>query len=333
MSGQPVLLEVENLSVDFVSRGTSINAVQSVSLKVSAGETVGIVGESGSGKSVASLAIMGLIQKPGYIRSGQVRLSGVDLCKLTSGQRRSHLGRDISMIFQDATESLNPVVTIARQINEVLQVHENMSRAQRKKRTLELMQVVGMPEPEKVLASWPHQLSGGMNQRVMIAMAIACNPALLIADEPTTSLDVTVQEKILHLLHSLQQENNMGMIFISHDLSVISTIANKIIVMYSGQVVEVCSTADLLQNAFHPYTEALLKCLPENYSATDRRMDSIDGIQAAAGDFLPGCRFQARCRYARELCSTQVPSLDVVSNKSGRSVRCFYPLANDSRGK
>lgn len=326
MSSQPILLDVENLRVDFVSRGTSLNAVNSVSFKVSAGETVGIVGESGSGKSVASLAIMGLIHQPGYIRSGQVKLFGEDLRKLTSRQRRGHLGKDISMIFQDATESLNPVYTIARQINESLKIHENMGRAVRKKRALELMQIVGMPEPEKVLASFPHQLSGGMNQRVMIAMAIACNPSLLIADEPTTALDVTVQEKILHLLHSLQQKNNMGIIFISHDLSVISAIASKIIVMYSGQIVEECSTSDLLESALHPYTEALLKCLPENYSAANRRMDSIDGIQATASEFLPGCRFQPRCRYARELCSTQAPALNTVINENGRSVRCFYPL-------
>jgi len=330
MNGESVLLEVEDLGVDFEHRGVRVNAIQSVSLKVSAGETVGIVGESGSGKSVTSLAIMGLIKEPGFLRSGVVRIFGVDMLKLSSRQRRKYLGRDISMIFQEPTESLNPVFTIAQQIDEVLKSHGSMNRAQRTNRVLELMKIVGMPEPEKTLRSWPHQLSGGMNQRVMIAMAIACNPSLLIADEPTTALDVTVQEQILHLLRRLQQENNMGMIFITHDLSVVSAIADKIIVMYAGQVVELCATDDLFQKALHPYTDALLKSLPENYSATTKRMDSIKGSQPAAGEIPPGCRFQPRCNYARELCSQQKPVLNAVEKSSPRAVRCFYPLVNGS---
>jgi len=330
MNGGPVLLEVEDLSVDFEQRGVTVNAIQSVSLKVSAGETVGIVGESGSGKSVTSLAIMGLIKEPGVVRSGAVRLLGEELLKLTSRQRRKHLGSVVSMIFQEPTESLNPVFTIFQQVDEALKIHGSLNRAQRKDRVLELMKVVGMPEPEKTLHSWPHQLSGGMNQRVMIAMAIACNPSLLIADEPTTALDVTVQQQILHLLRRLQQENNMGMIFITHDLSVVSTMADKIIVMYAGQVVEVCGTDDLFQQALHPYTEALLKSLPENYSASNKRMDSIKGMQPEAGGTLPGCRFQPRCIYARELCGQQQPELNAIEKFSLRAVRCFYPLVNDS---
>ena len=328
MGDLPVLLEVEDLSVDFELRGVSVNAIKSVSLNVSAGETVGIVGESGSGKSVTSLAIMGLIREPGFLRSGAVRIFGEDIIKLSSRQRRKYLGRVVSMIFQEPTESLNPVFTIGQQIDEALKDHVSMNRAQRKDRVLELIKIVGMPEPEKIVRSWPHQLSGGMNQRVMIAMAIACKPSLLIADEPTTALDVTVQEQILHLLRRLQQENNMGMIFITHDLSVVSTIADKIIVMYAGQVVEVCATDDLFQNALHPYTEALLKCLPENYSAANKRMQSIAGSQPAAGEMLPGCRFQPRCNYARELCSQQQPILSAINKHSTQSVRCFYPLGN-----
>ncbi|NOY17368.1 MAG: ABC transporter ATP-binding protein [Gammaproteobacteria bacterium] len=330
MSDPAVLLEVEDLSVDFELRGVSVNAIQSVSLKVSAGETVGIVGESGSGKSVTSLAIMGLIREPGFLRSGAVRIFGQDMLKLSSRQRRKYLGRDIAMIFQEPTESLNPVFTIAQQIDEALKRHGGMNRTQRINRTLELMKIVGMPGPEKTLRSWPHQLSGGMNQRVMIAMAVACNPSLLIADEPTTALDVTVQEQILHLLHKLQQENNMGMIFITHDLSVVSTIADKIIVMYAGQVVEICATNDLFQQALHPYTEALLKSLPENYSRTNKRMDSIKGSQPGAGETLPGCRFQPRCTYARERCRQQAPALNTIENYSSRTVRCFYPLVSDN---
>ncbi len=329
MNEEPVLLEVEDLSVDFEQGGMAVNAIQSVSLKVSAGETVGIVGESGSGKSVTSLAIMGLIKEPGVLRSGTVRLLGEDMLKLSSRQRRKYQGKVISMIFQEPTESLNPVFTIYQQIDEVLKTHGSLNRAQRKDRIIELMKIVGMPEPEKTLNSWPHQLSGGMNQRAMIAMAIACNPALLIADEPTTALDVTVQEQILHLLRRLQLENNMGMIFITHDMSVVSTLADKIIVMYAGQVVEVCDTDDLFQLALHPYTEALLKCLPENYTASNQHMDSIKGMQPAAGETLPGCRFQPRCNYARELCSRQRPVLSAIETFSSRSVRCFYPLVND----
>jgi dipeptide transport system ATP-binding protein len=329
MGNLPHLLEVEDLSVDFELRGVSVNTIKSVSLNVSAGETVGIVGESGSGKSVTSLAIMGLIREPGFVRTGAVRILGEDIIKLSSRQRRKYLGSVVSMIFQEPTESLNPVFTIGQQIDEALKVHASMNRAQRKERVLELMKIVGMPEPEKTVRSWPHQLSGGMNQRVMIAMAIACNPSLLIADEPTTALDVTVQEQILHLLRKLQQENNMGMIFITHDLSVVSTIADKIIVMYAGQVVEVCPADDLFKKALHPYTEALLKCLPENYSATNKRMDSIKGSQPAAGETLPGCGFQPRCNYARELCSQQQPILSAIEDHEVHAVRCFYPLLNE----
>ncbi len=329
MDKRPVLLEVEDLGVDFESHGTSFKAIQSISLKVSAGETVGIVGESGSGKSVTSLAIMGLIKAPGFLRSGTVRFFGKDMLKLSTRQRSRYLGRDISMIFQEPTESLNPVFTIAQQIDEVLKIHGDLSRAQRQERLRELMSIVGMPEPEKTLRSWPHQLSGGMNQRVMIAMAIACNPSLLIADEPTTALDVTVQQQILILLRRLQQENNMGMIFITHDLSVVSMIADKIIVMYAGQIVETCATTDLFQQALHPYTEAVLKSLPENYSSANKRMDSIKGAQPGIGERLTGCSFQPRCSYARERCSQQKPALGPFEKKPSRTVRCFYPLAGN----
>ncbi len=326
MSGRKVLLDVKDLSVDFRIRGTTIQAIESVSLQIHDGETVGIVGESGSGKSVTSMAIMGLIKKPGILRSGKVKFSENDMLKLSSRQRRQILGKDISMIFQEPTASLNPVMTILQQIEEVLKTHLVLSRTQRLEHIMELMQKVGMPEPEKILRSWPHQLSGGMNQRVMIAMALACKPSLLIADEPTTALDVTVQAQVLRLLQHLQQENNMGMLFISHDLSVVSIMADRILVMYAGQVVEECITDDLFQQALHPYTEALLKSLPENFIPGSQRLDCIPGIQSSSGQQHSGCGFQPRCQYARDICCQKVPDLVAADDISSRTVRCFFPL-------
>ena len=278
----PVLLEVEDLNVDFELHGVSVKAIQSVSLQVSAGETIGIVGESGSGKSVTSLAIMGLIKEPGFLRSGSVRIFGEDMLKLSSRQRRKYLGRDISMIFQEPTESLNPVFTIAQQIDEVLKSHGSMSRAQRKNRALELMEIVGMPEPEKTLRSWPHQLSGGMNQRVMIAMAIACNPSLLIADEPTTALDVTVQAQIVDLTKELQKEFNIAVVWITHDLGVVAGMADRVLVMYAGSPVEIANAQDLYSNPQHPYTIGLMNALPNIKGDGDSRLASIDGIEVGS---------------------------------------------------
>ncbi len=320
------LLNVENLSVDFEQNGRNNSAAESVYLNVHAGETVAIVGESGSGKSATSLAIMGLIRKPGVLRSGKVKLNGVDLLALSSRQRRRYLGKDISMIFQEPTVSLNPSFTIAQQISEALKCHGKMTRAQRYSRALELIREVGITDPEKCLQSWPHQLSGGMNQRVMIAMAISCNPSLLIADEPTTALDVTVQAQILNLLHRLQQKNNMGMIFVTHDLSVVSSIAHNVVVMYAGQVVERCSVDDLFQCPRHPYTEALLKSLPAYHSNTNKRLSSIKGSPPGTVESMSGCRFYSRCNYAKNDCRQSTPDLLGEPDSNSRAVRCFRPL-------
>ena len=326
MNNRISLLEVDNLSVDFHIRGRNITAIDSVNLNVQAGETVAIVGESGSGKSVTALAIMGLIRKPGVIRSGMVRFNGDDLLALSTRQRRKHLGKDYSMVFQEPSVSLNPSYTIENQITEVLKLHENLNRRQQHSRALELMAEVGISDPVKCLKSWPHQLSGGMNQRVMIAMAISSNPSLLLADEPTTALDVTVQAQILGLLHNLQQKNNMGMIFITHDLSVVSSIAHRVIVMYAGQVVENCLVSELFQQPQHPYTEALLKSLPANQRNNDERLYSIKGSPPKAGELLKGCHFYTRCNYAKSHCSEESPELLSGDETSSRSVRCFYPL-------
>jgi dipeptide transport system ATP-binding protein len=328
MNEQVSLLTVENLSVDFRSRNKRITAVESVNFDVYAGETVAVVGESGSGKSVTALAIMGLIREPGIIRSGAVNFNGEDLLALSSRQRRKYLGRNLSIIFQEPASSLNPSFSIGYQITEVLKLHENLSHAQRYNRALDLISEVGISDPVKCLKLWPHQLSGGMNQRVMIAMAISCNPSLLIADEPTTALDVTVQAQILGLLRSLQQKNNMGMIFITHDLSVVSSIARRVVVMYAGQVVESCLATDLFQQPQHPYTEALLKSLPTKHSYKNERLYSIKGSPPKVGERLLGCRFFSRCNYAKDHCREESPKLINDLQSNFRAVRCFYPLTN-----
>ena len=332
MTHHKSLLEVENLGVEFNLSDRKIIAIESISLHVHAGETVGIVGESGSGKSVTALAIMGLIRPPGKIFSGKVNIGGEDLLRLSSAQRRKYLGRDISMVFQEPVSSLNPSFTIGDQILEALSLHGALNRRARYQRALELMHVVGIPEPEKCLKSWPHQLSGGMNQRVMIAMAISCNPSLLIADEPTTALDVTIQAQILALLFQLQQKNNMGMIFITHDLLVVSSIAQRVVVMYAGQIVEVCAVDDLFKRPLHPYSEALVKSLPAHYEAEKDLLSSIRGTPPIAGETIQGCRFYPRCDYARDECQQRTPDLITLEHTTAHQVRCFYPLTDTQAG-
>lgn len=322
----PVLLEVENLSVDFVIRSQVNRALEALSLNVHHGETVAIVGESGSGKSVTSLAIMGLIRKPGVLRSGKVMLHGKDLLAMSSQQRRRYLGSDISMIFQEPTVSLNPSYTIGDQITEVLRLHLGMTRVESKNRALQLLHEVGLSDPGRCLKSWPHQLSGGMNQRVMIAMAISRNPQLLIADEPTTALDVTVQAQILALLHRLQKKNNMGIIFITHDLLLLPGIAHQVVVMYAGQVVESCNVDDLFEQPLHPYTEALLRSSPTGLAGNKQRLPTIKGMPPRAGEYITGCRFHSRCNYASEHCRERTPQLESGVHSSSRFVRCFQPL-------
>jgi dipeptide transport system ATP-binding protein len=328
MNKHPSLLNVENLSVDFQLRGRTVTAIESIDLNVQPGETVAIVGESGSGKSVTSLAIMGLIRKPGIIRTGKVSFNGEDLLALSARKRRKHLGKELSMIFQEPSVSLNPSFTIENQITEVLKLHDNLNRSACHDRALALLDEVGINDPDRYLKLWPHQLSGGMNQRVMIAMAIACNPSLLIADEPTTALDVTVQAQILDLLHKLQLKNNMGMVFISHDLAIIPNIAHRVVVMYAGQVVESCLVTDLFQQPQHPYTEALLRSLPASHRDKNERLFSIKGSPPKAGEVLSGCRFYKRCNYAKSNCYKESPELLNTDASSSSSVRCFHPLSN-----
>src|SRR5713101_8378749 len=284
------LLEIENLSVDFPTVAGVMHAVEGVSIKLEEGEVLGIVGESGSGKSVTMLALMGLVAYPGQIRADRLAFAGRDLLALSSGDRRRLTGKDLAMIFQEPTTSLNPCFTIGFELQETLRLHEGLDRAARRRRAIELLDQVGIPAPESRLRAFPHQLSGGMNQRVMIAMAIACNPRLLIADEPTTALDVTIQAQILDLLLTLQRERGMALILITHNMGVVAETAQRVSVMYAGQVVEERPAAELFTAPQHPYTSALLAALPER-STGETRLATIQGVVPGLHDRPVGCLF------------------------------------------
>lgn len=314
------LLEIDKLSVDF----SGFKAVDDVSITVDKGQVLGIVGESGSGKSVTQLALMGLIPYPGKISAETLSFAGQDLLAMPAKKRRRITGKDISMIFQEPMTSLNPCFTVGYQIMETLNVHEGGSRAERENRTVELLDQVGIPAPGDRLKSYPHQLSGGMNQRVMIAMAIACNPRLLIADEPTTALDVTIQAQILDLLIDLQRKNNMALILITHDMAVVAETAEHVVVMYAGQVVEQRAVDDIFSKPHHPYTAALLDALPERSKGLDR-LPTIPGVVPGKYDRPSGCLFNPRCQLAQEKCRTTAPLLE---KDSSGFVRCHFPLVN-----
>ncbi len=318
------LLEIENLSVTF----GALRAVDGLDLSIDEGEVLGIVGESGSGKSVTMLAVMGLIGFPGIVKANAVRFNGAELMHLDRRARRNMTGKDIAMIFQEPMTSLNPCFTVGFQITETLKVHEGGSRSARRARALELLAQVGIPDPERRLNSFPHQLSGGMNQRVMIAMAISCRPQLLIADEPTTALDVTIQAQILQLLLGLQREYGMALVLITHDMGVVAETAQRVSVMYAGQLVEERAAAELFASPSHPYTHALLGALPER--GRDRaRLPTIPGVVPGLYDRPPGCLFNPRCTSARPDCAERVPPLETTHQ--GR-VRCFYPLQASKTG-
>jgi dipeptide transport system ATP-binding protein len=316
------LLEVVRLSVEFGAAGAVLQATNEVSFSIDAGEVVGIVGESGSGKSVTALAVMGLIDAPGRVHAERLAFDGRDLQAMSERERRSLLGADIAMIFQDPMTSLNPSFTVAFQLMETIGLHEGGSRKARRERALQLLKDVEIPDPERRLDAFPHQLSGGMSQRVMLAMAIACNPRLLIADEPTTALDVTVQAQMLALLLRLQRERGMALVLITHDLGVVSEVAQRVLVMYAGQVVESATAAELFVRPRHPYTEALLASLPER-NAGKRRLASLAGVVPGAFDRPAGCLLSPRCPYVRERCRGERPALFEVG---ASRARCFYPL-------
>jgi dipeptide transport system ATP-binding protein len=321
------LLDIENLSVDFPTIGGVMHAVDGVTIKVEEGEVLGIVGESGSGKSVTMLALMGLVAYPGQIRADRLAFAGKDLLSLSAGDRRRLTGKDLAMIFQEPTTSLNPCFTIGFQLQETLRLHEGLDRASRRRRAIELLEQVGIPAPEGRLRAFPHQLSGGMNQRVMIAMAIACNPRLLIADEPTTALDVTIQAQILDLLLTLQRERGMALILITHNMGVVAETAQRVSVMYAGQIVEERSAAALFAAPQHPYTAALLAALPER-STGETRLATIPGMVPGLHNRPTGCLFHPRCLYANARCRAVQPELRPWLDGK---VRCHYPLGAPDR--
>ena len=317
------LLQLENLSVTF----GKFKAVDNISYKVEEGEVLGIVGESGSGKSVSSLSIMGLIDFPGKVEAEQLSFQQQDLLTMPEKQRRQLTGSDIAMIFQDPMTSLNPCFNVGYQIMEALKTHQGGSKKELKARTIELLTQVGIPAPETRLSAYPHQLSGGMSQRIMIAMAIACNPKLLIADEPTTALDVTIQAQIIDLLIDLQRKKKMGLVLITHDLALVAEVAHKVIVMYAGQIVESGPANEVFKHPKHPYTQALLKSLPES-AAGESRLEALPGVVPGQYDRPKGCLLSPRCPYAsaecREIAPTNQGDLD-------RQVKCHTPLNEEGR--
>ncbi|SFN95278.1 dipeptide ABC transporter ATP-binding protein [Xenorhabdus japonica] len=321
------LLNVDQLSVHFGDEDAPFRAVDRISYHVEQGEVVGIVGESGSGKSVSSLAIMGLIDYPGKVMAEKMEFNGRDLTKISEKERRQLIGSEVAMIFQDPMTSLNPCYTVGYQIMEALKVHQGGNRKTRHQRAIDLLTLVGIPDPASRLDVYPHQLSGGMSQRVMIAMAIACRPKLLIADEPTTALDVTIQAQIIELLLELQQRENMALLLITHDLALVAEAAHHIIVMYAGQVVEIGKATEIFRAPRHPYTQALLRALPE-FAVDKSRLASLPGVVPGKYDRPTGCLLNPRCPYANEHCHQEEPPLKSVG---GRQVKCHMPLDDEGR--
>ena len=316
------LLDVKELSVHFGDKNTPFKAVDRISYQVAQGEVLGIVGESGSGKSVSSLAIMGLIDHPGRVSAESLQFENTNLLTLDNKAKRQLIGADVAMIFQDPMTSLNPAYTVGFQIMEALKTHEGGTKKARKDRTLELLRLVGIPDPESRMNVYPHQLSGGMSQRVMIAMAIACRPKLLIADEPTTALDVTIQAQIMELLLELQKKECMSLILITHDLALVAEAADRIIVMYAGQIVEEGTAKDIFREPKHPYTQALLRSLPE-FAEGKSRLESLQGVVPGKYDRPTGCLLNPRCPYATEYCRQIEPQLHHIGS---RKVKCHTPL-------
>jgi len=318
------LFEIENLEITFDTARGPLKAVRGVSLVINKGESIGIVGESGSGKTVMSRASMGLLRGRKVKRTGSVKLEGQELLTLSNEDIRGLWGTKMAMIFQDPMTALNPVRKIGSQFNESLVKRLGMSKEDASKRTLELLNLVRMPEPEKVISKFPHQLSGGMRQRVMIAMAIACNPSLLFADEPTTALDVTVQAQVLELLGDLREKLDMAMVIVTHDLGVVAGYTDRIAVMYGGEIVELATTPDLFANTKMPYTQALMESIPRLDRKVGDRLPAIGGTPPDPTLERTSCGFADRCKFATDKCRTEHP--DLVDAGNGHMYRCFFPL-------
>lgn len=318
--GTNPILKVDNLHTYFYTENGTIPSVNGVSFEVEEGETLAIVGESGSGKSVTSLSIMGLIDAPGKVVKGEILFEGNDLTTLRKKEYRKLRGNEIAMIFQEPLSSLNPLFTIGNQLSEAIKLHQKVDKKVAKVKSIEMLQHVGIPRPEKVFDTFPHVLSGGMRQRVMIAMALSCNPKLLIADEPTTALDVTIQAQILELMKELAEKQNTSILLITHDLGVVAEMADKVIVMYAGQVVENTDVFTLFSQPKHPYTQGLLASTPK-FHEMDEELVSIKGMVPTPSTMPVGCKFHPRCPHAMEICVMKEPSLQELEN--GQQVRCW----------
>ncbi len=318
------LLEVKNLHTFFKTRNGTVKAVNDVSYAIERGRTLGIVGESGSGKSVSAMSILRLLDANGYIQSGEVIFDGKDLVNLPTEDMYHIRGNRISVIFQEPMTSLNPVFTVKKQLSEPFMIHQGMKKKEAEAKSIEMLRAVQIPNPEAVARQYPHQLSGGMRQRVMIAMALACKPDILIADEPTTALDVTIQAQILKLMNDLQRENGTAIMFITHDLGVINEMADDVVVMYCGQVVEQAPARLIFADCenSHPYTEGLMFSIPRLEEDRDK-LDPIPGVVPHPLDLPKGCKFAPRCKYCTEKCLNEEPQLTKVSDN--QLVRCFYP--------
>ena len=325
------LLEIKNLKTFFKTRNGTVKAVNDVSYSIMPGKTLGIVGESGSGKSVSAMSVLRLLDANGYIAGGTVTFDGQDLSKISTQEMYHIRGNKISVIFQEPMTSLNPVFSVKRQLSEPFRIHRGMSKKEATKAALKMLADVKIPNPEVVLKQYPHQLSGGMRQRVMIAMALACEPKLLIADEPTTALDVTIQAQILHLMNTLKQEHGTAIMFITHDLGVINQMADDVVVMYCGEVVERVPAKTLFSKNVkfsHPYTEGLLGSVPR-LDTTSARLDAIPGAVPHPLNLPKGCKFAPRCKYCQQRCLEEEPEMTEVSDK--QQVRCFYPRKEERR--
>lgn len=329
MSG---LLEIKDLYTYFTTKRGIVKAVNNASYSVEEGKTLGVVGESGSGKSVSAMSILRLLDGNGYVESGEILFDGVDLTKISINEMYKIRGNDISVIFQEPMTSLNPVFTVERQISESFMIHQNMSKKEAAQKSIKMLSDVKIPNPEIVAKQYPHQLSGGMRQRVMIAMALACQPKLLIADEPTTALDVTIQAQILRLMNDLKREHGTSILFITHDLGVINQMADYVAVMYCGQVVERVPAKKLFDpktKHSHPYTEGLMVSIPRLDTPADQRLEAIPGAVPHPLDLPQGCKFAPRCKYATDKCREQEPPMTEIT--ADQQIRCFYPNKEDRK--
>ncbi|SDP80970.1 peptide/nickel transport system ATP-binding protein [Eubacterium maltosivorans] len=313
------LLEVKDLKTYFYTDEGVVKSVDGVSFSVDKGETLGVVGESGCGKSITSMSIMQLIGKPGKIVNGEIDFKGENLLNKNKEEMRKIRGKEIAMIFQEPMTSLNPVYTVGQQIMEAVLIHEDMTKEQARERAIQMLDLVKIPDAEKRLNSYPHEFSGGMRQRVMIAMALSCNPEFLICDEPTTALDVTIQAQILNLINELKEKTGTAVMMITHDLGVIAEVADNVMVMYAGQVVEYTDVDTVFEKPLHPYTQGLISCIPK-LGGQEEKLSTIKGMVPSFNDMPEGCLFCPRCEYAKDICSKERPEL---VDLDGHQVRCF----------